>query len=120
MGLKAELQLTILYASIINNILINVNILTGSLELSKTLSHDAIVAIAAVSTITLCISSSALFIVVGVVCIKLKSSTSEHDQPAPGTHTYETIVPMANVPINLEEDSMDKNIAYGPIYAVCK
>ena len=86
------------------------------------LSHDAIVAIASISTITLCISSSALFIVVGVVCIKLKSSNTEHDEATPGTHTHEAIVPMANTPINLEEDLMDKNIAYGPIilYAVCK
>ena len=85
------------------------------------LSHDAIVAIASASsiTITLCISSSALFIVVGVVCIKLKSSTTKHDEATPGAHTYEAIVPMANMPINMEEDSMDKNIAYGPTYAVC-
>ena len=44
--------------------------------------------------------------------IKLKSSTTEHDK----AHTYEAIVPMLNASINLEEDSMDKNIAYGPIY----
>ena len=84
------------------------------------LSHDAFVAIASALPITLCISSSVLFIVAGVVCIKLKSSTTEHDESSPGAHTYEAIVPMPNTSINMEEDSMDKNIAYGPIYAVCK
>ena len=94
------------------------------------LSHDAIVAIASVSSIGLCISTSVLFIIVGVVCMKLKSpiesttstSTTEYqinNEPSFG-HMYEAIVPVPKTVVNLEEESMDKNIAYGPIYAVCK
>jgi hypothetical protein len=94
------------------------------------LSHDAIVAIASVSSIGLCISSSVLFIIVGLVCMKLKSpigstistSTTEYqmnDESSLG-HMYAAIVPLPKTVVNLEEESMDKNIAYGPIYAVCK
>ena len=88
-------------------------------------THDAIVAIASVSSIGLCISISVLFIIVGVVCMKLKSlttSTTEYqinDEPSTG-HMYEAIVPVPKTVINLEDESMDKNIAYGPIHAVYK
>ena len=88
-------------------------------------SHDAIVAIASVSSIGLCISTSVLFIIVGVVCMKLRSPTTPtteyqiNDEPSIG-HMYETIVPVPKTVMNLEDESMDKNIAYGPIYAVCK
>ena len=40
--------------------------------------------------------------------------------PSP-VHVYETIVPKtAMSTTSQEEKSMNKNIAYGPIYAVCK
>ena len=84
---------------------------------SKAGYHDAIVAIASVSSIGLCIStSSVLFIIVGVVCIKLKSPTTPtteyqiNDEPSIG-HMYKTIVPVPKPVINLEDESMDKNIA---------
>ena len=88
-------------------------------------SHDAIVAIVSVSSIGLCISTSVLFIIVGVVCMKLKSPTTPitenqiNGEPSIG-HMYEAIVPVPKTVMNLEDESMDKNIAYGPIYAVCK
>ena len=94
------------------------------------LSHAALVAI----TSTLCISSCAvlcvLFLTVGLVCMKLKSSNGVRratagavrnfemtGEPSPA-HVYEAIVPKTL--INQEEESMDKNIAYGQVYTVCK
>ena len=87
-------------------------------------SHNAIIiaVITSVSSITLCASSSMLFIVVSVVCLKLKlsnqradsASTIECDGSNPEAHMYEAIAPVPKTLINLEE-SMDKNIAYGPV-----
>lgn len=91
------------------------------------LGRDAIVAItASVLSIALCVSSGVLFIVVGLLCMKFKSSNEraesieyEMNEPSPDpAHLYEVIVP--KMLINQEEESMDKNIAYGPTYAVCK
>ena len=89
-------------------------------------SHNAIIiaVIASVSSITLCASSSVLFIVVSVVCLKLKPSNQRADSAStidecdgsnPEAHMYEAIAPVPKTLINLEE-SMDKNIAYGPIH----
>ena len=96
------------------------------------LSHAAIVAIAS----TLCTSSGAIICVLlltaGLMYMKLKSSNGslramadtvynfEMGGPSP-VHVYETIVPKtAMSTTSQEEKSMNKNIAYGPIYAVCK
>ena len=92
------------------------------------LSHDAIAVIASVSSLALCASSSVLFIMVRLVCTKLKSpnqratadtdSTIEYEMNETSlAHVYEAIVPKT---LTNFEESMDKNIAYGPIYAVCK
>ena len=94
---------------------------------SMMLSDDAIVAIASVSSITLCASSSVLFVViivtVALVRIKLKSynetatahtdSTIEHEinEPSP-VHVYEAIAPRTMIS---SQELMNKNIAYGPI-----
>ena len=97
-------------------------------------SRDAITAvIASVSSIALCASSSILFTVaISMIYLKSRSandradsdSTIDHkhernDQSSPEAHVYEAIAPVSKTLVDLEE-SMDKNIAYGPIHAVCK
>ena len=89
------------------------------------LSHAALAA----TITTLCITSCGcvLILTVGLICMKLKSSNRraltnavsniEMGEPSPA-HVYEAIVPKTL--LNQEEESMDKNIAYGPVYAVCK
>ena len=94
-------------------------------EVTKSFSkyHDSvasnIVAIASVSSITVCASSSIIFIVVGVVCMKWKStdkrtttdvSMNEQamNEPSP-EHVYEAIA-------NQEGEFMNGNIAYGAMH----
>ena len=94
------------------------------------LSHSALVAIISTSCISSC-AACVLLLTVGLVCVKLKSASNgramtdavlnfEMNEPSPA-HVYEAIVPKTiTTTTNQEAELMKKNVAYGPVYAVCK